>query len=434
MKFKILLISIAIMPLIASAFEIIRDSEIEETLNLIAQPIVKAAKLKKLKIHLINDNELNAFTAGGNELYIYSGIINQFSDIDVIRGVIAHEVGHIVGAHLLRQGENIDLYNKVAASSVAIGLASVVAGQAALGTALAFGGEHFAQRSILSYSRAFESSADQAALKLLESSGNSAIGMIKFFEFLQKQHSVAMINRYDQTHPLSIQRLQLLRQFHAKSKYKHATNSKELEYKFARSAAKLLAFTTSKQQLRSILTQNYSQEIADYVKAIVYFRMSDVTKSIHYIDRLLILKPNDPFYYELKGQILFEFGKYESLDAYTKALLLRPNDLLIRLSTAIVGITIYEHEIEKIKPFFNDLQLIYNKEPDNLAALYYMAVYYERVGRKADALLTSAVMAYKAGDIKRAESLAKTAIKEFKQDTPSWHKANDIILNEYSDK
>ena len=291
--------------------------------------------------------EINAFTAGGNEIFINSGLINQFPDIDVLRGVIAHEIGHILGKHIIRQLENIDIYNKVALSSIAIGLASAATGNSSLGSAIALGGMHFSERSILSYSRAFESSADQTALKLLEQSGNSSIGMIKFFEYMKIQHSNRFANPYDQTHPLSQERLVALKDFYQKSKFKNSKNSKELEYKFSRSAAKLLAFTTTTPKKLLTHATTFSPEISNYIKAICYFRMSDLNNSLQNINKLLSSHPNDPFYNELKGQILFEFGKKEALGYYIAASKVRPNDLLIKLGKAIVGITIYSNEPAK---------------------------------------------------------------------------------------
>ena len=414
----------------ASAEGIIRDSEIEEAIGLVAEPIIKAAGLKNVKIYLIDDNSLNAFTAGAETIYIYSGMINQFPDIDVIRGVIAHEMGHVLGKHVVRLQENIDIYSKAALSTIAVGLASAVAGNGSLATAIALGGVHFAERSILSYSRAFESSADQTALRLLEQSGYSARGMVKFFEYSIASSRGALINPYDQTHPLSQERLNALRTSYQNSKFKDAKNPLELEYKFARSAAKLLAFTADPNKLLKSIAPSLPIEIVSYIKAICYFRTGDLANSVKHIDELLKLKPQDAFYNELKGQILFEFGKKESLSYYDTALNLRPNDNLIKFSRAVVGITINDGAPAKMIEFYKDLKLVIDREPDNLLALYYLAVYYEKAGKKSESLLESAVLAFKSGDIARAQGLARAAIKGLAPNTPNWYKANDIILTD----
>jgi predicted Zn-dependent protease len=428
-KLVLLSLLICIFPNLSQA-DIIRDSEIEEAINLIAEPIIKASKLKNVKIFLVNDNSLNAFTAGAENIYLFSGMINQFPDIDVIRGVIAHEMGHIIGKHLVRQQENIDLYGKAALSTIAVGLASALSGNSSVGAAIAFSGVHFSERSVLAYSRTFESSADQTALRLLEQSGYSSRGMLKFFEYTNAEHRGALINPYDQTHPLSQERLIALRSSYQNSKFKDAKNSVELEYKFSRSAAKLLAFTVDPRKLVSNINPKLLPEITNYIKSICYFRMGDLAKSIKHIDDLLALKPRDPFYHELKGQVLFEFGKKESLNSYTTALNLRPNDILIKFCKAIVGVTIYSNDPHKMFEFYKDLKLVVDTEPDNLSALYYLAIYYEKTGKKAESLLYSAIMAFKSDDIRRARGLARAAIKSFKPNTPNWYKANDIILTD----
>jgi len=411
------------------AINIIKDSEIEEVINLVAQPIAKKANLPKLKINLINDNTLNAFTTYDNEIYINIGLINQFPNIDVIRGVIAHEVGHILGRHIIRQSENIDNSSKFLFSSVAIGLASALAGHGELISPLILGGSHIAQRSILSHSRTFESSADQTALRLLEQTGHSSRGMIEFFEYMNRYHLNSHVNKYDQTHPLSRERLSTIRNFYEKSKFQHAKNEPELEYKWNRATAKLRAFTVSPEKILSQIP-TYSDEVMFYIKAISYFRNSDMNNAVKYIDKLILLKPQNPFYHELKGQILFEYGKKEALDSYRIASRLRPGDLLIKLSKAIVGINIYPNDVGKMQEFYNDLKLITNKEPDNITSFYYLAVFCEKAGRKPESLLYSALIAAKTGEIDRAKAFAKEAIKGLKISSTEWYKANDIVLME----
>lgn len=432
MKNKIIFFLFVLFSFSSKGTNIIRDSEIEETVKIIAQPLFEASGQREIKIYLIQDDDLNAFTPGGAEIYINSGMITRFSDIDVLRGVIAHEIGHILGKHSLRMQENIDTYSKAALSTIAIGLAGTALSKSS-GSALPaimLGGLHFSQRSILSHSRAFESSADQAAIKLLEKAKYSSLGMIKFFEYMARQHNTMLINPYDQTHPLSNDRLITLKSSLIKSKYKDAKNSADLEYKFSRSAAKLTAFTADPKKLLKSIQPNLNEEIINYIKAICYFRMGDLNKSKEYIDKLISLRPNDAFYHELKGQILFEFGNEKSLESYTKALKLKPNDLLIKLSRAIVGITIFSSQPNKIQQFYQDLKLVSEKEPQNILPLYYMAIYYEKLGLINESRLNTALIAYKNGELELAKKLAKIAIKGLKQGTPDWYKANDIILTE----
>lgn len=433
MKNKILLFINCILFCLytSAAANIIKDSEIDETIDLIARPLFQAARLSNTKVYIIKDDSLNAFT-DGSDIYINSSMINQFNDIDVIRGVIAHEIGHITGKHVTRKDENIANYSKTALSTMALGLAvAMSSGNADLLAPISLGGAHFAERSYLSYSRTFESSADQTALKLLEQNKYSSCGMIEFFEYMNRQHNNNLINPYDQTHPTSRERLTILKNFYQRSKFSNAANSLQLKYRFARAQAKLLAFTvTDTNRLLKSIDPKLDIEISDYIKAICYFRLGDLDKSLHYINALIKLLPYDPYYHELKGQILFEFGKEEALSSYITALNIRPHDLLIKFSKAIVGITIYINQPNKMDEYYQDLSAIIKDEPDNLTARYYLSIYYERHGKKAEGLLQSAIIALKSGNIKRAKSMARAAIKNLKVNTPNWYKANDIILTE----
>ena len=411
---------------------VIRDSEIEETLQNIALPLSKAANIKSLKIILIDDDGLNAFTFGGSAIYIYSGLIKQFPDIDVVRGVIAHEIGHILGQHASRQMQNSDLYNKVIASSIAatIGLIGLSKGNAELGIVPALSGLHVAERSMLAHSRTFESSADQTAFKLLEKTGNTNKGMIKFFEYMNNQHRGMDINPYEQTHPLSNDRLSAIRSFYQKSKFKSSRDSSIMLFEFQRSSAKLVAFTSNLKRLDKITKISHNDEINNYFNAIKYFRKSELNKAINYIDALLNVRPTDPFYNELKGQILFDFGNKEALVYYDKACASKPKDILLKLSRAIVGINIYNNQSPELKKYYQDLQEVLHQESDNITALFYLSIYYEKIGALGESLLTKATIALKSNELQRAKKLARTALNILEKNSPAWHRANDIILTE----
>ncbi|MFK7968039.1 MAG: M48 family metalloprotease [Rickettsiaceae bacterium] len=355
----------------------IRDSEIEETINLVIAPLKKASGVQDLKIFIINDETPNAFTIGGSVIFIHSGLITKFPDPDVLRGVVAHELGHIVGQHISRRQETIDNYTLLAMGSAAIGLATAIS-TGPSGIAIMLAGNHVAERSVQAYSRAFESSADQMALKLLEKSHHSSIGMIKFFEETQINSKRNLINPYEQTHPLSQDRLLILKNYNKRSKFATSQNTKELLYKFHRTSVKLAAYTTALSKLPELHSKKNIDEFTHYMKAIEYFKVGNFNNALNHFNRLLITHPKDPYYHELKAQILFEAGKSNALTEYNIACEIKTNDPLMLLGRAIVGITTYNNEPPKLTEFYKDLLIVIKKEPDNLLALYYMAIYYEK--------------------------------------------------------
>ncbi len=425
--FKIIFIVLCVILYVQNTqANIIRDSEIEETINLVIEPLKKSSGLKDLKIYLINDEIPNAFTAGGMIIFIHSGLIIQFPDPDVLRGVVAHEIGHILGQHVIRREEVINNYTVAAMATAALGLATAI-GNIDSGMALLMAGMHVSERSMQNYSRALESSADQAALKLLEKSHQSAIGMVEFFQKTKIQNVSNFTSPYEQTHPLSSERLTLIKKESEKSKYSTSQNTKDLIYKFHRISVKLAAYTLDLEQLPDCDYEENVDEFTHYMKAIKCFRVGNFDDALNHIHRLLLKHPNDPYYHELKAQILFESGKKSSLGEYKIASELKRNDPLILLGKAIVEITFYKNDPAKLNESYKDLSFVLEKEPNNLLALYYMAIYYEKKNLKGKSYLNSAMIANKLGHKKDAKALANAALKELERNTPDWYKASDII-------
>ncbi|MEY2942499.1 MAG: hypothetical protein RLY97_513, partial [Pseudomonadota bacterium] len=87
----------------AQAQSVLRDAETEALFRDMAKPLVKATGLdtKNVDIVLMGDPEINAFVAGGQAVYLNSGLINEASSANEVQGVIAHELGHVVGGHAI---------------------------------------------------------------------------------------------------------------------------------------------------------------------------------------------------------------------------------------------------------------------------------------------------------------------------------------------
>ena len=100
------LLALAMVCLAAPAWAVslIRDAETETLIRQIADPIFTAARLdpESIDIYVLNDPKLNAFVAGGQNLFINTGLILSAERPDELAGVIAHETGHIAGGHLSR--------------------------------------------------------------------------------------------------------------------------------------------------------------------------------------------------------------------------------------------------------------------------------------------------------------------------------------------
>jgi len=436
------MVALLLFPIQAGAVNIIRDSEIEHAIWQVIAPVAKAANLKRLKIHILSDDAPNAFTAGGEEIFFSSGLITNFPDPEIVRGVAAHEIGHILGKHVLRQLDNIEQQSKVAASSVAIGLASALAGNPVLAIGAMMGGMHYSERSILKSSRVYEASADQAGLKLLEKSGNTSEGLLKLLKYFNARQNKLDLNPYELTHPLSSERVNTMLTSYEHSKFKHGTTSPNIRYNFLTAAAKLKAFTVNlshdhsspevllKNEAYNGLSHEQRSKLETYIRAIIAFRKSDMNKALSYIDSLITGDPTNPYYYELKGQICFEFGKKEAYTYYAKATSLLPSDPLLRLGKAAVELSVFEHDKPHIMNAISDLKFSRAKDKDNILPYYFLSVAYEKIGDKPHSLLAVVSMTAERGDMRQARSMARSVIKDFKPDTPEWHKLNDIITQE----
>ena len=83
-------VAVALSAQQALAQSILRDAETEALFQDMGKPLVDAAGLGKgnVDIVLINDSSINAFVAGGQAIYIHSGLINAAANVDEVQGVV----------------------------------------------------------------------------------------------------------------------------------------------------------------------------------------------------------------------------------------------------------------------------------------------------------------------------------------------------------
>ena len=117
----------------AAAQSILRDAETEALLHDMASPLVKAANLdpKNVDVVLVNDQSINAFVINGQAVYLNAGLINSADTANQVQGVIAHELGHITGGHVIRGDEGGKPATGITLLSLLLGAAAAAAGSAA---------------------------------------------------------------------------------------------------------------------------------------------------------------------------------------------------------------------------------------------------------------------------------------------------------------
>ena len=325
---------------------LIRDAEIEELMRRYLKPIFKVAGIppKAVNIYLIDDSRINAFVAGGQRIFIHTGLIEQTESPNEIIGVLAHETAHVAGGHLARLGVQIDRASTQAIIGTLLGAAAAVgvaqsgaASSGAVAGALVSSGPEFVRRNLLSYVRAQEASADEAGLRYLEASGQSGRGMLELFQKLYNQSiaSLQYVNPYAVTHPLPLQRIRVLEERVLASKNYKKKDKKYLVFRHKMAQAKLAGFTRSAQSVYASYPASDNSIPAQYARAIAAYRIADMQTAIPAIDRLIATIPKNPYFWELKGQALLEKGNpSDAVEPLEQALKLYPKSGLIAILLA----------------------------------------------------------------------------------------------------
>ncbi|MGD9509600.1 MAG: M48 family metalloprotease [Geminicoccaceae bacterium] len=423
----VIAVALACAAIPAGAVSLIRDAETEAVLRRIADPIFSAARLDpgSIDIYIINDPQLNAFVAGGQNLFVNTGLILQAEKPEELAGVIAHETGHIAGGHLSRMAQAQQQAGIPLIAGMLLGAAAAVAGAPELGQALMAGGATVGQRGLLKFSRSQEQSADQAAVTYLAANQMSPEGLLEFFHILENQNLRISRdgNEYLRTHPLTQDRINFLEQQVAKSPYKAAEADPALYPAYDRVVAKLDGFLDNPAQ---VIQRRKSDSVPDrYARAIAYYRVPDTKNALSLVDGLIKDYPHDPYFYELKGQILFENGQIaESIAPNREALRYRPDSPLIRLGLAR---SLMESGNDKDLPEAAALlHEVVRLEPDNPGPWRFLGIVEGRLGNEGASALALTEQAVLVQNRKDAQLYLNRAKQFIGPDDPDWYRLQDL--------
>jgi predicted Zn-dependent protease len=406
----------------AGAIALIRDAEIEQLLHDYSSPIFEAAGIpaSSVRILLVNDDSLNAYVAGGMNMFIHTGLLTRSKTPEMVIGVIAHETGHIDGGHLIKISQEYEDLSLQSVLSTVLGAAVTVAGLPDAGAAILIGGAHVSGRQLASYSREQEVAADQAALRYLKSTDQSAQGLLDVMQILQRDSVLNFdaLDQYAQSHPLTSQRISHLRSY-------LAGEPKHSESKFAerheRMVAKLEGFLNKSDY---VLQKYVDDSIASrYARAVAYYRDGKVDKSFVELDAMLVAEPQNPFFNELKGQILAENERIlEAEEYYVKADGYFPNSALLL------------HELGKLqiangktKQGIVSLEQAAKIEPDNSTTWHILAITYGRQNDQARLKFSLAMEANAKNKKDEAIEYAKQAKSLFPKNSAEWLAMNDLL-------
>ena len=402
----------------------------EETLRDFSDPLLRAGGLspRSVDIYLVNSPELNAFVTRGQNIFLHSGLILQADTPNELKGVIAHEAGHIVGGHIVRSDYgNRSAYGAMLLAA-GVGLAAILAGEGGAGAAILGGATQFGAVEALAYSRVNESAADQYAARFLEDTGQSGQGLIDFFENFRAQEVLSQSRRYEyfRSHPLSANRIDKLRERVAESPYSDVPDSAEDLYRHEMMKAKLRGFLDAPQLVFSRYGRDDQSAPARYARSVAHFRTANLRSALKEIDSLIEDEPENPFFHETKAQILYESGqREEALPSAERALELRPDAMLLKV--ALAQSLIETRDSENLARAEDLLKSALIQEPGYSYGWYLLSRAYAYLDRDALAKYASAERFYAIGDLESARSFAGRAKQDLQQGIPQWRRASDII-------
>ena len=430
-----LVASVLVATLIAQpalAQSILRDAETETLFRDMSAPLIEAAGLnpKSVDIVMIGDGSINAFVAGGQVVYIHSGLIEAADNANEVQGVIAHELGHVAAGDVLRSSAGASEATGITLLSLLLGAAAIAAGAGDAGAGILMAGQQAALGKYLAFSRAVEAGADESARRYLAKSGISGKGMISFFKKLRAEEfrlSQEKIDPYAVTHPLSGDRVAILSERMAADPSWNTPTDPAIEARFQRVKAKLFGFANEPRDTLNRFPVSNLSIPARYARAYAFHKQSFADKAVGETDALLALVPRDPYFEELKGQILLESGRPKEALVVLRDAVQRTN--YQPLIAALFGHALIATEDKTNYPEAKIvLKNAVQRDRENPFAWYQLGTIYAQEGDQARAALASAERFTLEGQSPQALYNARIAMAGIPKGSADWIRAQDILL------
>jgi predicted Zn-dependent protease len=417
---------------------IVRDAEIEALVREYARPILNVSGLAQsgIDIILVNNPRFNAFVAG-RRMFLHTGALAIAESPNEIIGVIAHEAGHIAGGHQQRLREQLARAQTIAIVAGLLGMGAGIAAAtsgggssaAGAGAGLAMGGSEFARRSLLSYQRTEEATADRSAITYLDATGQSARGMLRTFERFQSALSLsgANVDPYQLSHPMPRERIQNLQTLAQQSPHFDRRDPEALQLRHDLARAKIAAYTMGQGSVQRIFRDNMQSLPALYGDAILTYLYGNPAQSIQKIDALIQRMPGNPYFHELRGEALIRANRpADAVAAFERALRNDPNNsglIQVGLGQALVAVGTPEALRRGVRELDAGLQR--NREYAN--GYRYLAQAHGMLGNVPEAELATAEGYFHAGNFREAKGFAARAQQRLPNGSPGWLRAQDII-------
>lgn len=427
------MLAVAVRP--AMAQSILRDAETEALLKDMMDPLLVAAGLRpgQVRVHMLGDPSINAFVAGSQDIYVFSGLIEAAGSANEVQGVLAHELGHVMGGHAIRTNDGIKAATGISLVSLLLGAAAIAAGGGEAGMGILMAGQQAALGKFLAFSRVQEATADAAGAQYLSKAGISGKGSLAFFKRLQNIEFRYAIKQdddqaYGRTHPLSGDRIQALREVYVVDPAWDKPSDPQIERRFERVKAKLVGFVAEPAKTLRLYPESNTSVPARYARAYAWHKSAYPQKALTEVEGLIAADPEDPYFLELEGQILLESGRpRDAIPALRKAV---ANSRSQPLIAALLGHALIATEDSANYPEAEKvLKTAVALDNENPFAWYQLGIVYASKGDQARAALASAErFSLEGGQASLALRNAETAMQGLPQGSPDWIRAQDISL------
>jgi predicted Zn-dependent protease len=418
------------VPASAQGITLLQDTETERLLRSYEDPILHVAGIDPaaVKMYIVNDTELNAFVAEGQNIFVNAGAFIELQSPNEITGVLAHETGHMAGGHLLRDTDAIAKAEIPMLLSMVLGIGAAVAGAGDAGMILMGMGESAAEAQFLGFSRVQEATADQMGQRFLRQTHQSGEGMVHVFERMadeaarESKHPEAFVS----DHPADRDRVSLLQEEADASPYRDVPDSPQAIHAFEMVKAKVIGYLLSPKDVFNRYPTSDTSEPARYARAMVYMRVPDLPKSLSEISSLIKDEPKNPYFYEVLGQVYVSMSQpAKGIAPYQNAVTLLPDAPEIRVELAAAQIATENKEVER--QAVENLKIAMQQDSDNDFGWYEMAQAYSDLGNEPMANLSTAEQYYAVGALQPAAIFASRARTGLAKGSPDWERANDII-------
>lgn len=414
----------------ALAQGLVRDAEIEAVMRAYSDPLIEAAGLNvnSVDIYLVGDMEFNAFVTRGQNVFLNTGLIVVAQTPNEIKGVIAHEIGHIEGAHLVRMQQAERSAMAAMAAAIGVGIIAALAGAGDAGAAIIASSPQFATLDFMTYTRSQEAAADQAAVRFMTATGQSARGLVSTFERLAHQERLSFQRRwqYFRSHPLSSDRIEALRRNVEASPYADVPDTDEEIETLRRIQAKIIGFMAPPSQTFERYPESDTSIPARYARAVAYYKQGLMARAEEEVLTLIADEPDNPYFHELHGQMLFESGQIDrAIAPYRRSLELAERQPLLQigLATALIA----SGDEASVNEALMLLTQALVAEPDNAFGWFQKSLAHTALGDLAMAELATAERYFAVGDSMHAHLFARRAHERLERGAEAWIRSAELL-------